>query len=198
MAFDCVFVDFQKNKKFKDQILDQFPYARVTPFVVSYYDILKSFVEDIRTEFFWLATDIIDTAEFDFDYIPEQYEQRQIHVWNTASQTEGDLMLIPTAEFKKQIAGLKFLRDFKDINYHDTDLVYDDWSNVPFVFDDLITQVQSQKERYTNYYYEKPHPIKPSFWEDQKLYIYDKNRLNLLIPKSIIKEELYEYSPKYF
>ena len=60
MAFDCVFVDFQKNKRFKDQILNQFPYARVTPFVVSYYDILKSFVEDIRTEFFWLATDLVD------------------------------------------------------------------------------------------------------------------------------------------
>jgi hypothetical protein len=198
MAFDCVFVDFQKNKKFKDQILDQFPYARVTPFVVSYYDILKSFVEDIRTEFFWLATDLVDTAEFDFDYIPEQHEQRQIHVWNTNSQTEGDLMLIPTAEFKSQIKALKFLRDFKDINYHNTDLVYNDWSNVPFVFDNLITQAQSQKERYTNYYYEKPHPIKPSFWEDQKLYIYDKNRLNLLVPKSTIQEELYEYSPKYF
>ena len=198
MAFDCVFVDFQKNKNFKEQILDQFPYARVTPFVVSYYDILKSFVEDIRTEFFWLATDLVDTTEFDFDYIPEQHEQQQIHVWNTASQTEGDLMLVPTAEFKNQMAGLKFLRDFKDINYHGTELVYDDWSSVRFSFDDLITQVQSQKKRYTNYYYEKPRPIKPSFWEDQKLYIYNKHRLNLLVPKFMIQEELYEYSPKYF
>jgi len=198
MAFDCVFVDFQKNKNFKEQMLDRFPYARVTPFVVSYYDILRSFVEDIRTEFFWLATDLVDTTGFDFDYIPEQHEQRQIHVWNTRDQREGDLMLIPTAEFKKQMAGLKFLRDFKDINYHGTELAYDDWSSVRFSFDDLITQARSQKERYVNYYYKKTHIIKPSFWEDQKLYIYDKHRLNLLVPKSNIREELYEYSPKYF
>jgi len=199
MAFDCVFVDFQKNKKFKDQILNQFPYARVTPFVVSYYDILKSFVEDIRTEFFWLMTDLVDTTGFDFDYIPEQHEQQQIHVWNVVDQKEGDLMLIPTKEFKKQIEQLKFLRDFKDINYHNTySIAYDDWSSAPFTFDNLITQTQSQKEKYVNYYYETPHPIKPSFWEDQKLYVYDKHRLNLLVPKSTVKEELYEYSPKYF
>ena len=198
MAFDCVFVDFQKNKTVRAQVLNQFPYARITPFVGSYYDILRSFVEDIRTEFFWLMTDLVDTTGFDFDYIPEQHEQRQMHVWNSRDQQEGDLMLIPTAEFKKQIAGLKFLRDFKDINYHSTELVYDDWNSVPFAFDDLITQVQSQGERYVNYYYKKPEPIKPSFWEDQKLYIYDKNKLNLLVPKSTVKEELYEYSPKYF
>jgi len=198
MAFDCVFVDFQKNKNFREQVLDRFPYARVTPFVVSYYDILRSFVEDIRTEFFWLATDLVDTTRFDFDYIPEQHEQRQIHVWNTRDQREGDLMLIPTAEFKRQMAGLKFLRDFKDINYHGTELAYDDWSSVRFSFDDLITQARSQKERYVNYYYGTPRPIKPSFWEDQKFYIHDRNKLNLLIPKFNIREELYEYSPKYF
>ena len=103
MAFDCVFVDFQKNKTVKERVLNQFPYARVTPFVGSYYDVLRSFIEDIRTEFFWLVTDLIDTAEFDFDYIPEQHEQQQIHVWNVVDQKEGDLMLIPTKEFKKQI-----------------------------------------------------------------------------------------------
>ena len=198
MAFDCVFVDFQKNKTFKSHILEQFPYARVTPFVGSYLDILKSFVRDIRTEFFWLTTDLVDTTNFDFDYIPEQHEQQQIHVWNSREQLEGDLMLIPTAEFKKQIEQLKFLRDFCDINYHQDDsVIYRHWDNKSFTFDNLIDQVRSQKEKYINYHYVEPMTIIPSFWEDQKLYVYDEKKLNLLIPRCTIKEELYEYSPKF-
>ena len=114
MAFDCVFVDFQNNGSLKERALEQFPYARVVPFVGSYLDVLKSFVETVNTEFFWLLTDLVNPHEFDFDYIPEQHEQRQIHVWNGRGQKEGDLMLIPTAEFKKQVAGLKFLRDFRN------------------------------------------------------------------------------------
>jgi hypothetical protein len=31
---------------------------------------------------------------------------------------EGNVMLIPTQEFKNQMYDLRYLRDFKDINYH--------------------------------------------------------------------------------
>ena len=168
MAFDCILVDFQNNKTFKANALEQFPYARVTPFVGSYLDILKSFVETVNTEFFWLVTDLVNTQQFDFDYIPEQHEQRQLHVWNGRDQTEGDLMLIPTHEFKKQITGLKFLRDFKDINYHSAASISgDNWDCSSFTFDDLIDQVRSQKARYVNYHYLEPLHLVPSFWEDQ-------------------------------
>ena len=198
MAFDCVFVDFQNNRSLKERALEQFPYARVVPFVGSYLDVLKSFVETVNTEFFWLITDLVNLHEFDFDYIPEQHEQRQIHVWNGRGQTEGDLMLIPTAEFKKQVAGLKFLRDFCDINYHTEDsITWNNWGCSSFTFDDLIEQVRSQKERYVNYHYLEPLQLVPSFWEDQKLYVYDEKRLNLLIPRCDVREELYEYSPRF-
>ena len=51
----------------------------------------------------------------DIDYIPEQHESKQIHVWyNThpkgGSNKEGNVFLIPTQEFKKQIQDLKYLR----------------------------------------------------------------------------------------
>ena len=31
---------------------------------------------------------------------------------------EGNVLLIPTKKFKEQMHNLKFLRDYKDINYH--------------------------------------------------------------------------------
>ena len=75
MAFDCVFVDFNVNQNNKKIILDQFPNAKIVPFVKSYKDILKNFWQDINTEFFWLLTDLNDVSAFDFDYIPEQFQK---------------------------------------------------------------------------------------------------------------------------
>lgn len=198
MAFDCVFVDFRENNSAKERIMEEFPYAKVTPFVSSYFNILKSYIRDIKTEHFWFVSDLANLQHFDFDYIPEQHEQKQIHVWNGAYQTEGDIMLIPTSEFRKQMDSLKFLRDYQDINYHtDHSITFNVWPSVPFTFDNLIEQVKKQKERYVNYYYKDINNTTPSFWEDQKLYIRDKNKFNLLIPKFNLREELYEYTPKY-
>ena len=58
---------------------------------------------------------------FDFDFIPEQHERDQIHVWYTTHpmgglNKEGNVLLIPTAKFKEQMHEIKFLRDYKDIN----------------------------------------------------------------------------------
>jgi hypothetical protein len=159
-------------------------------------EILKSLVNDARTSHAWMVSSLIDYSTFDFDYIPEQHEQQQIHVWHNADQKEGDTMLIPCAEFLQQAEQLKFLRDFKNINYHSTVLNYSAWPTRSFEFNTLIEQAQSQKELYVNYYYREPTYYIPSFWEDVKLYCLDESRLNLLVPRFSVKKELHEYSPK--
>jgi hypothetical protein len=158
----------------------------------------------------WLLSTLIDYSTFDFDYIPEQHQDQQIHVWHNEAQKEGDTLLIPRAEFLKQISELKFLRDFKDINYHPAVLDYSAWPMKSFTYDKLTEQVAEQTELYVNYYHYYYHyycyrydhdPIVnyiPSFWEDVKLYCLDENRLNLLVPRFPIKKELHEYSPKLF
>lgn len=197
MAYDCIFVDFNENKLHKDFLLDAMPHSRTVPFVSSYFEMLKTYVNDIKTDHFWMVSDLANLQHFNFDFIPEQHEQQQIHVWNGSYQKEGDVMLIPTAKFKKDMHNLKYLRDFKYINYHEDPLItWNSWVSKKFTFDDLIPQVKEQKERYVNYYYSDPNNITPSFWEDTKFYINDKNKLNMLIPRFDVKEELYEYTPR--
>jgi hypothetical protein len=196
MAFDCICVDFQNSKENLNIIKQRMPHARVIPFVQSYMEIVKSLVNDVRTSHVWMISSLIDYSTFDFDYIPEQHEKQQIHVWHNAEQKEGDTMLIPCAEFLQQSGQLKFLRDFKNINYHPAVLNYAAWPVRSFEFNTLIEQVQSQKELYVNYYYREPTYYIPSFWEDVKLYCLDENRLNLLVPRFSVKKELHEYSPK--
>ena len=196
MSFDCICVDFQNSKENLNTIKQRMPHAKVIPFVQSYMEILKSLVNDARTSHVWMLSSLIDYSTFDFDYIPEQHQAQQIHVWHNEEQKEGDTMLIPCAEFLQQAEQLKFLRDFKNINYHSAVLNYSAWPVRSFEFNTLIEQVQSQKELYVNYYYREPIYYIPSFWEDVKLYGLDESRLNLLVPRFPVKKELHEYSPK--
>ena len=196
MAFDCICVDFQNSKENLNTIKQRMPHAKVIPFVQSYMEILKSLVNDARTSHVWMLSTLIDYSTFNFDYIPEQHQDQQIHVWHNEEQKEGDTMLIPCAEFLQQAEQLKFLRDFKNINYHSAVLNYSAWPVRSFEFNTLIEQVQSQKELYVNYYYREPIYYIPSFWEDVKLYGLDESRLNLLVPRFPVKKELHEYSPK--
>jgi hypothetical protein len=210
MAFDCICVDFQNSEKNLNTIKQRMPHAKIIPFVQSYMEILRSLVCDARTSHLWLLSTLIDYSTFDFDYIPEQHQDQQIHVWHNEGQKEGDTLLIPCAEFLQQASELKFLRDFKDINYHPSVLDYSAWPMRSFTYDTLTEQVAEQTELYVNYYqyyyhydcYRYGHyPIInyiPSFWEDVKLYCLDENRSSLLVPRFPIKKELHEYSPKLF
>ena len=120
MMFDSVQV------RFKDIAFYPSPLAntRQVPFIGSYFDILKGVVEDIETEYFWLFASFCKLdRNFDWNYIPEQHEKDQIHVWYTTHpkgglNKEGNVFLIPTEKFKQQMHSLNYLRDFKDINYH--------------------------------------------------------------------------------
>ena len=102
--------------RFKNTIHRPSPFAntRVVPFVENYLEVLKSVVDDIRTEYFWFFANFMDIKTVDLDYIPEQHESHQMHVWyNThplgGTNKEGNVFLIPTKEFKRQVAGLKYL-----------------------------------------------------------------------------------------
>jgi hypothetical protein len=199
MAFDCLFIDFNRNNSNKQKILSRFPYAKQVSFVSDYFSILKSIASDMDTDNFWVFTDLLDIENFDYDFRPEQHESNQLHVWNVNGQQQGDVMLVPKYRFIQQQHNIKHLRDFEDINYHScSDLIYDNWPTGKFEFNGLLEKIRNQQSRYFNYYYTKHHEIFPSFWEDQKLYVYGKKRLNMLVPRFPIKKELHEYTPKFF
>ena len=189
MAFDSVQVRFQKVKNFKSP----FANTRVVPFVNSYLDILKSVVDDITTEYFWFFSNFCDLKTIDIDYIPEQHESKQIHVWyNThplgGTNKEGNVMLIPTQELKKQLHGLKYLRDYKDINYHAHDNLYQQLiTKSAFKLKDPYKALETSDSFYV-WMHNKDLDVSiipdfyPSFWEDVKLYTWGKTNDVMLSP----------------
>jgi hypothetical protein len=199
MAFDSVQI------RFRDTITFNSPFAstRVVPFVGSYFEILKSIVEDINTEYFWFFANFMDLKTIDIDYIPEQHEKKQIHVWyNThpmgGTNKEGNVMLIPTQEFKNQMHNLKYLRDYKDINYHPHDNLYQQLiTKSSFKLKDPYMPYEAN-DSYYSWLYNKDLDMSvipnfyPSFWEDVKLYTWGKTKDVMLVPKQQDLKQFYD------
>jgi len=195
MAFDCIYVDFQ-NKSHSTGLEIDFPFLKKTRFISSYLDILKSYLPEIRTKHFWFLTSLVDYKNFDFDFIPEQHQINQAHAWSSTENKEGDTFLFNTNELREQINDLKFLRDLKDINYHESQqLVYHDWPIEKFQLGDLVERVKSQKHFCVHYALDNTESgfRQPSFWDGKKIHVYDKKKTMLTVPKININNDLYDH-----
>lgn len=200
MAFNCICIDFKNKKSLKniEFIKKVFPYVEVVPFIKSYKEIIDHFIQSSQTEYLWVLSSLCDYSNFDFDYIPEQFEKTQIHTWAVKGQKEGDTFLIPKSFTKQKI---KFLRDYKDVNYHNTDYEYD------FSYDvktyDLTNNFDIKFERQTTGKYFQYSETKEqqkfyiSYWEDQKIYIKGKTFFIPYSALSLLKEQVYDYPNLY-
>jgi len=202
MAFDSIQV------RFTDTIHIESPFAntRVVPFVDSYFEILKAVIDDVKTEYFWFFANFVDLKEiskFDLDFIPEQHEKHQIHVWYATHpmaglNKEGNVLLIPTKKFKEQMHDLKFLRDFKDINYHEHEILFQrPITKTIFKLKDPADAYKKQKTLYTwminKDLQNEPVPnFYPSFWEDEKMYTWGKTKDIMLLPGNRNIKQLYD------
>jgi len=108
-------------------------------------------------------------------------------------------MLIPTKKFKKNMHDLKFLRDFKDINYHAHPTMYQrPLSTTIFKLSDPVTSYQKTgNEFYTwmiNRHCDADKPnFYPSFWEDEKMYTWGETKDIILVPSGKDIKQLYDF-----
>ena len=191
--------------RFKDVPHNQSPFAntRIVPFVDSYFEIIKSVIDEIKTEYFWLFANFVNLKTGDFlDYIPEQHQKDQLHVWyathpKTGLNKEGNVLLIPTQKFKDQMNNIKHLRDFKDINYHEDKTLFQQPLQVTQY--QLKNPIEAYKKN--NFFYkwmvngdlktEIPN-FYPSFWEDEKLYSFGETKDIMLMPGNKDIKQFYD------
>ena len=199
MAFDSIQVRFKDAEFFPSPLAN----TRVIPFVDSYFEMLKSVVDDINTEYFWFFSGFINMKTMDMDYLPEQHERDQIHVWyNThpkgGTNKEGNVMLIPTKKFKEQMYDIRYLRDFKDINYHAHSNLYQAIiTKIAFNLKDPISPYKENRKYYTWLFNKKLDPkllpnFFPSFWEDVKMYSWGKTKDIMLVPRQDNVQQFYD------
>lgn len=198
-GFDSIQVRFKNTQDIPSPLAN----TRVVPFVDSYFTILKSIVDDIKTEYFWFFANFVNLNDIDLDYIPEQHERDQIHVWYTTHpkgglNKQGNVMLIPTKKLKEQLSDMKFLRDYKDINYNPHSTLYQ--QPVPKTIFKLSDPMKTyhQIDAFYSWMINKDLEIKnvpdfyPSFWEDIKLYSWGKTKDIMLVPGKRNIKQLYD------
>ena len=84
--------------------------AEAPSFTHSLLDTLKTVIDDIKTEYFWVFSDFVDMKNADIYFVPDALESDQIHTWyKSGSNKEGNLLLIPTE-------GMRFLMSEADSN----------------------------------------------------------------------------------
>lgn len=198
MAYDSIQVRFKDVKEYPSP----FANTRQVPFVDSYFEILKAVVNDVDTEYFWFFANFADLKFIDIDYIPEQHEKDQIHIWYSThplvgKNQEGNVMLIPTRQFKEQMHEIKYLRDYKDINYHPQEsLVQQPIPKKGFKLDNILEPYRKNNTFYTwmtNVDLEQDVPnFYPSFWEDLKMYTWGDTKDIMLVPKQNDLQQFYD------
>ena len=199
MAFDSVQVRFQDVPHNKSPLAN----TRIVPFVGSYLKVLKAVINDINTEYFWFFSNFVNLTDDYLDYIPEQHEKDQIHVWyathpKTGFNKEGNVMLIPTKKFKEQINDLNFLRDYKDINYHADPKIFQ--QPIPVTSYTLKNPMEAYKSEKFFYKWMVNIDLKdvtlpnfyPSFWEDEKSYTWGKTKDIMLLPGNRDIKQFYD------
>ena len=195
MAFDCIKIIFphfeDKNKWHNHQV----------PFVSNYFKIIKSKIHDIKTSHFLVIASYMDFDDSIYDYVPEQFEQNQIHVFYSGENKEGNVMLIPKQKFIEQMDKIKCLRDFEHVNYHkkfvknpNLHTIYFDVNNLvnnfnklqikPYVW--MINKDLKNWPLVPNFF--------PSFWEEQKLYTWGETEDIMLVPYSKNIKQMYDFN----
>jgi hypothetical protein len=198
-GFDSIQVRFKNVTNVESPLAN----TRVVPFVDSYFNILKSVVGDVKTEYFWFFSNFVKLDDIDLDYIPEQHERDQIHVWYTTHpmgglNKEGNVMLIPAEKFKEQIKDLKFLRDYRDINYHPHETLFQ--RPISKTYFELGDPYEAYNDNKIIYQWLINKDLKdldipdfyPSFWEDEKVYAWGKTKDIMLVPQREGLKQFYD------
>jgi len=110
---------------------------------------------------------------------------------------EGNVMLIPTKKFKDQMHDLTFLRDYKDINYHAHETLFQQpIGKTYYELRDPLLAYNSDKVFYkwmiNNSCKAKIPNFYPSFWEDEKMYTWGNTKDIMLVPGNRNLKQFYD------
>lgn len=199
---DIYEVDFGQHDKLKTVQHDK---LKTTRFVDSYLSVIKRIVAQATSEYIWVISNICDYSNFDFDWRPEPYQAKMLHVFGPGNNKFGDTFLVHVPTFKEQMGELKLLDWYKTVNYCTEQIVprlpYD---HVPYTGDDLTAVIKAHRfnSPYALFYPEGTDvssiQYNPSVWrlEDRAIHSFTESSSVVLAPKDTVqylKAQCYDY-----
>lgn len=197
--FDVFIMDMGGHDDNVKQILSKLPHAHTMRYMVSHLEMVKRASTKSTTEFFWLISSCCDYTDFNFDYIPLPWEEKQIHCWASGSQKFGDTFLINKAAWQEQ-THVEKLEWYDAVNYHSYGVSRLEWPSVNAI-DDLAASVMqhSFNSLYNTFYTTGSSGISQhdmNLWENREIIAFNRTGHVSICPRDIkqaIKTQLYDW-----
>ena len=198
-VYDTFMIDFTNSSMVKPNDT-----TKTTRFNDSYLAVLKRIVSSSNSTYIWVTSSLVDYSNFDFDWHPEPYQSKMLHVFSDGTNKFGDTFLIHVPTFKEQ-ADIKLLDWYETVNYCDDQIAPRlPMDRVEYDSDDLTTVIKEHKfdMPYAMFYPKGTDPVinySPSVWktEDRALHVFTESGNVVLAPRDIVlvlDTQCYDYS----
>jgi hypothetical protein len=178
---------------------------KTTRFVDSYLSVIKRIVSQATSEYIWVISNICDYSKFDFDWRPEPYQAKMLHVFGPGNNKFGDTFLVHVPTFKEQSDKLELLDWYETVNYCDEQIVPRlEYDQVPYTGDNLTATIKAHRfnSPYALFFPEGQDvstiDYNPSVWrlEDRAIHSFTESASVVLAPRDTLQyldTQCYDY-----
>ena len=197
--FDVFIMDMGGHDENVKQILSKLPHAQTMRYIGTHLEMLKRAATKSKTESFWLIASCCDYTNFNFNYIPVPWEEKQIHCWASGNQKFGDTFLINVTAWKEQ-STVEKLEWYNAVNYHSNGVQRLAWPTTQAT-DNLAKSVMqySFSSLYVNFCTNNSLNVPQydmSLWENREIIAFNRTGHVSICPRDVkqaIKTQIYDW-----
>ena len=157
---DAFFVD-KGNKESAtrfEQLKQKFPSLTKTRYLNSWVDTINRCINKSTTELCWILNSELDYDNFDFNYYPNPWQMKMVHVFGTQWSHWGSTFMVNKETFSEDTKYVKIIEHLSNLNFVKTkravasNCLYDvyliDYGNDGV--DDIVSLIESKTKREVN------------------------------------------------
>ena len=116
---DVFFVDRSnhESKERFDKLKQQFPNIQKTRYLNSWVDTISRCINRSTTELCWILNSELDYSEFDFEYYPNPWQMKMIHVFGTQWSHWGTTFMVNRETFAQDTKYIKIIEHLSCLNF---------------------------------------------------------------------------------
>ena len=116
---DIFFIDKSNSESQArfDKLKERFPNIQKTRYLNSWVDTINRCTKKATTELVWILNSELDYTDFNFDYYPNPWQMKMVHVFGTQHSHWGTTWLINTETFGNDTKYIKDIDHLSNLNF---------------------------------------------------------------------------------
>ncbi len=116
---DMFFIDRsnrESNERF-EKLRERFPNIQKTRYLNSWVDTINRCTKKATTELIWVLNSELDYSDFEFNYYPNPWQMKMVHVFGTQWSHWGTTFMINTETFAEDTKYIKIIEHLSNLNF---------------------------------------------------------------------------------